>query len=338
MKRLLQTLRLFIEGKLSFLQESRFRDWLGSEEGKTTFSGWVETLYKENDSERIHPEWQEQQLLNRILEKKRKTDYPIHKARRINASIWTFRIAASVLLLFFIGNVWYSQHLKSGMVDVSPEFIPILITKQNPKGQKSRIILPDSSIVFLNADSKLSYWQNFEKGREIELIGEAFFEVRSDSLNPFVVKSPRLSSTALGTSFNVSAYPGHPVESVSLATGKILVTASYVTQSVLLNPGEGTIFKEKSEKLTKISINADLPALWTKGILHFDKVPWSEVIVLLERWYGVNIHVSGSWNDPLCSGSFEQNEYLNNVLQVLGHSIGFSHSINGKNVNIHLKP
>ena len=337
MKRLFQTLKLYMEGKLTFRQESSFREWLSSEEGKATFSGWVESSYLENDSEEIHPDWREEELLNRILEKKRKTDYPIHRARSLNTGPWTLNVAATVLILFFLGHIWHSQNLKSEPIEASPE-IPVLITKQNPKGQKSRIILPDSSIVFLNADSKLSYWQDFAKGREVELVGEAFFEVRSDSLNPFVVNSPRLTSTALGTSFNISAYPAHPVESVTLATGKILVASSSAAQSVLLNPGEGTIYREKSEKLTKTFIDADLSALWTKGILHFDKVPWSEVILLLERWYGVNIRVSGSWNDPLCSGSFRQNEYLNNVLQVLGHSIGFSHSIDGKNVNIHLKP
>jgi len=142
----------------------------------------------------------------------------------------------------------------------------------------------------------------------------------------------------LGTSFNVSAYPDQPIETVALATGKIIVANSYNTESVLLRPGEGTIVTQKLEQLTKITINADKSALWAKGILHFEKVRFSEVIVLLERWYGVTIQIGGTWSDPLCSGSFGQHEYLNNVLKVLGHSIGFSHTITGKNVTIHLNP
>lgn len=338
MKSLFHMLKSYMDGKLTSRQESKFRGWLESEKGKKRFFELVETSYHEIDDKENHPDWQADDLLKRILEKKRKTNLPNQKKRKIKTSVWTYRIAASVILLFFLANAWYGHLLKSKSDNTQPEFIPVLITKQNPKGQKSQIILPDSSIVYLNADSKLSYWQNFAEGREVKLIGEAFFEVKTDSLNPFVVKSPRLLSTALGTSFNVSAYPDQPVETVSLATGKILVANSFASQSIVLHPGEGTIFKEKSEKLSKIPINADLPALWTKGILHFEKVSWSEVIVLLERWYGVTIHVSGTWSDPLCSGSFEQNEYLSNVLKVLGHSIGFSHSINGKNVTIHLKP
>ena len=337
MKRLFKSLKSYLASKLTFQQESKFRTWLGSKEGKTTFSEYVETTYSENEGNEIHPEWQGDELLKRILEKKRMTNLSIWKVRTLNFSTWIYRIVASLLLLFFLGNAWYGRIQTSGGQDEKPEFVPVLITKQNPKGQKSRIILPDSSVVYLNADSNLSYLQNFAKGREVMLIGEAFFEVKSDSLNPFVVKSPKLSSTALGTSFNVSAYPDQPIETVSLASGKIVVATSQDTQSVVLSPGEGTILKDNFGELTKVSINADLSALWTKGILHFDKVPWSEVIILLERWYGVTIHVTGTWSNPTCSGSFEQNEYLNNVLRVLGHSIGFSHTISGKNVTIHLK-
>jgi len=338
MKRLFQTLKSYMEGKLTSRQESKFRDWLHSEEGKTIFSDWVETAYRENEGDQIHPEWEGDELFKKILEKKRKTDFPNRRVPGKEGKVWIFRLVASLLLLFFLGNAWYGQIKTNEGQDEQPEFVPTLLTKQNPKGQKSRILLPDSSVVFLNSDSKLTYWQNFVKGREVMLIGEAFFEVKSDSLNPFVVKTPRLSTTALGTSFNVSAYPDQPIETVALSTGKIKVANSNDTESVLLRPGEGTIITQKLEALTKITINVDKSALWTKGILHFEKAPFSEVIVLLERWYGVTIHVRGTWSDPLCSGSFGQHEYLNNVLKVLGHSIGFSHTIAGKNITIHLNP
>jgi transmembrane sensor len=338
MKGLFYSLKSYMAGKLSYHEERKFLDWLRGEEGKDTYSKWVDSAYTETPLDDIQGAWRGDELLERTLLKKRRTTHPPSYFNKRIFSGWSYRIVAGLILLVFFGTIWNSQNLPSPKKEGDREIAPLLVTKQNPKGQKSRLILPDSSVVYLNADSKLTYKQHFAGGREVTLIGEAFFEVKSDSLNPFVVKSPRLCSTALGTSFTVSAYPDQATERVALARGKMLVSNTLATQTVLLTPGEGTVLKDNSEELTKVPVNTEIAALWTKGILYFDKVPWSQVIILLERWYGVTIHTTGSWSDPLCSGSFEENEYLNNVLKVLGHSVGFSHSINNKIVNIHLKP
>jgi len=338
MQRFFQLLKSYMQGTLSWSQERKFRHWLDSKEGKDEFLTWVDSAYADGQKEEHHhPDWKGEELFERMLQKKRSDDVVKPIGSRQNMVGKIYRVAAVIFVTFLLGSIWYGEI--NSLSDTSEVQVPpsVLVTKQNAKGQKSRFVLPDSSIVFLNADSRLTFWQNFAGGREVNLVGEAFFEVKSDSLNPFVVKSPRLSSVAIGTSFTVSAYPDLSSEMVVLATGKILVENTMTTEAVLLAPGEGTVLKRNSDELSKVAMNAEKTALWTEGILHFDKVPWNEVILRLERWYDVSIKVSGSGANPLCSGSFQQNEYLNNVLQVLGHSIGFSYSINGKQVTIHLK-
>ena len=78
---------------------------------------------------------------------------------------------------------------------------------------------------------------------------------------------------------------------------------------------------------------------WKEGILHFDKVPFNQVILELERWYGVKLSISGTNKVPdyKCTGTFKQHEYLSNVLNVLSYSLDFEYKIIGNSVEVKFK-
>src|SRR5690606_37057735 len=158
------------------------------------------------------------ELLEAILSKKDSREAP----RKANLQSMVLRIAASMAVLIAL-----SLGLdKASSTNLDPVYSPNkLIVKENFRGEKSKITLPDGSTVFLNNNSKISYRSRFASKREIHLQGEAFFEVAKDSLKPFVVSSNGLLTKALGTSFNIKAKAGEKVE-VGLVTGKILVSTS----------------------------------------------------------------------------------------------------------------
>lgn len=213
-----------------------------------------------------------------------------------------------------------------------------MIHKEISKGQKMKIFLPDGSIVMLNASSRLSYPEKFTgETRQVELSGEAFFEVAKDSTKPFIVKTEELNATALGTSFNVKSYADSDIVSVALVTGKAAVNRQGSQERVLLQPGEAAGFNKKTGIIEKEKFDYNVEVCWKDGILYFRETPISEVFRRIEQWYGVSVIVESIPPDisPI-NGSFNE-EYLKNVLLSVGHAVGFDFSINGNEIYVKFK-
>lgn len=212
------------------------------------------------------------------------------------------------------------------------------ITKSNPKGQKSKIHLPDGSTVIINAESEIKFRRDFgDTNREVYLTGESFFEVAPDSLLPFQVFSGKLITTALGTSFNINSYDPEQIQ-VQLATGKVEVMSdSQAFVPIFLEPGE-ELRVTGSQKLKKRKFNPKKAFSWKSGILLFDNASLSEFRLTLERWYGVEIELI---NSPVLklniSGEFKDT-YLSDVLESIGYAYGFDYKIDQKKVKLVFTP
>lgn len=181
----------------------------------------------------------------------------------------------------------------------------------------------------------MKYLKNFEKDRRaIFLKGEAFFSVTKDASRPFIVHALETTTTALGTSFNVSAYQGESID-VSLVTGKVAIDKDDLkTKPITLLPGEALKIDSENDQLIKSKFNKEEVIGWTKKHIIFQKTPLFEAIRVLENWYGVHIHVKNSPpHQILLSGKF-QDETLENVLEGLGFSTRFEFIIDKENVTI----
>ncbi|MEQ6120814.1 FecR domain-containing protein [Reichenbachiella sp. MALMAid0571] len=243
------------------------------------------------------------------------------------------KIAASVAILVAL-SVFIYNRIQSEETLSSFD----IITKENPKGQKSTIYLNDGSKVTLNANSKLSYSKPFSSDkRELILEGEAFFEVAKDAKRPFIVKTGNISTTALGTSFNILAFSNTKQVKVSLTTGKVRIDElskdDGTSDAHLLEPGEELTYSPISG-YTKTLFDIEEVTAWSKGIIYFKNADTEMVISKLERWYGVDIDTanenSRNWN---ITAKFD-NESLENVLRSLSYSEKFQYSIDEKNILI----
>jgi ferric-dicitrate binding protein FerR (iron transport regulator) len=189
-------------------------------------------------------------------------------------------------------------------------------------------------MVALNSDSKLTYKEDFLQNRIVNLEGEGFFEVVKDEQHPFSVITDNISTTALGTSFNIKAYAGKPEIQVVLASGKVKVENKLDNSFHEILPGEATHYSTVNQTLKKGIVDVAAILKWKDGILHFDKVPFNIIIEDLERWYGIDFQVIGTDKLPeyKCSGTFKPNEYLSNVLTALSYSVEFDYTIENENV------
>lgn len=208
-----------------------------------------------------------------------------------------------------------------------------------PAGVKSSISLEDGSKVHLNSGSKISYPKSFVGGvREIQLDGEAFFEVAKNPEMPFVVRTKHIITTALGTSFNIRSYPQQEI-SVSLVSGKVRVEDSQnESNQAVLTPGEAINSDLENDRWEKGLFEEEDILAWLNKTLVFQKTPIEEAILLMENWYGVKFDIKG--NIPISttvSGKFKD-ETLQNILEGLSYSARFDYKIQGKTVNLTFKP
>ncbi len=252
---------------------------------------------------------------------------------------WT-KIAAAILLLMMVGGVFYGVRRATFDSEISNI---TYIEKSNPRGQKSTVFLKDGSKVILNSSSSIRYASNFgEANRDIELIGEAFFEVRENKNIPFNVRSGDITTQVLGTSFNINAYPGNKSIDVSLFTGKTKVfynhsSRNHNQEGYILNPGQSLSFNPAMRLFEKGQFDSRKVLSWKDGILYFENEKFASVLEVLQEWYDVDILVDYGTADQSAydgiNGEFK-NESLENVMRVMSHSRNFEYKISGKQMKI----
>lgn len=156
-------------------------------------------------------------------------------------------------------------------------------------GDKSSIILPDSSRVWLNSGSKLTINSDFKNGaRKVILEGEAFFSVSKDKKHPFSVKTADLDIEVLGTKFNVKAYPDESSVSTTLVEGSLDITSSY--ENTRIKPDQKLVFSKVSKKMALQEIkDTSADTEWKDGRLVFRNESLGELAPKLRRWFDVDI-------------------------------------------------
>jgi transmembrane sensor len=203
-------------------------------------------------------------------------------------------------------------------------------------GQISKVILPDSSVVWLNSGSKITYNNNFAiDNREITLTGQAFFNVTKNKEIPLNVFCNNLYIKVLGTKFDVSAYPTDKDISVVLESGKVEMFHSKINSfHYELKPGERARYNRLSEKVSLEKVKLDKFTLWKDGILIFKDDPMSEVISKLKRHFDVDIVVEKPEIYKSVFTATIKNETLEETFRAIGFSCSIQYKIiRGENLN-----
>ncbi len=315
----------FLKGKLTLFEEKQLFEWAKNNrkqfldeqnrlEGQLQFDGNPETSKR----------WK--QLQARIKKQEGIAKPTLITILNRNA----IKIAASFLIGIIITSLVF---LKSSPLREQLQYSQELSIK-TPYGAKTHFILPDSSSVWINSGSELSFPSKFGKTRTVSLKGEAYFDVVKDKI-PFIVKTDLGNVKVKGTAFNVKAYENEAFET-TLVRGIVTVRSSDTGKEITLKPGEqsgicGNMISVKPVDTKTITS-------WIIGKLIFNNEPLPSIAHRLERWYNVKIQLD---NDERLSeiwytGTIEM-ESFSEVLQLLKTTAPIQYTYNDKTRTIHIK-
>jgi transmembrane sensor len=269
--------------------------------------------------------------INRAIEKfknkvKEKEKQRKIKLNRLNEFI---KYAAIVILLLALPFSYYM-----GREDIKPDGLATTITCAY--GDRTEIVLPDSSKVWLNSGSRMTFNNDFTLGRKITLQGEAYFSVTKSKKNPFKITTSDLEVEVTGTEFNVSAYPDDNFISATLVEGSIHVSSKSSKRNI--EPSQKLVFDKTNQRIYLYDLQDMAPETdWIRGRLVFHNESLENLKLKLERWFDVDIvFADEKVKKSRFTGMLEKENVMEAVFY-FNHSSSVSSRIEGKKIIFHSK-
>lgn len=304
-----ELLSKYLSGNSSSEETSRLDGLLG-EHPEADFDDYCRNIWERAGSSELseHKKTRmKESLLNRISVGEDYERRSRRSGRRIYA--WSFGFAAILLLAIVVGALFYVNSRPVLEYEVLAD-----------RGQKSTVILPDGSRVWLNSASRITYTSEFNrKNRNISLEGEAYFEVAKNKKIPFVVSASGMSVTAVGTEFNVRNYPDEPTVSATLVEGRVLAcTKEY---STYLDFGQEAVMERGSGEMHS-TLAADLGHLvpWRSSEILLSDESLEQLSQTLSRMYNLDVVFESEDIKNYTYTGLIRNNSLQNVLELVSNT------------------
>ncbi|MDE5423635.1 DUF4974 domain-containing protein [Ancylomarina sp. DW003] len=210
-------------------------------------------------------------------------------------------------------------------------------TVEIPRGSEYELVLADGTKVHLNAMSSLKFPVQFTgKTREVELSGEAYFDVAKDAKHPFVVNVLGTKVEVLGTSFNVKAYEENEEVVTTLVEGRVKVQSSgFKAESMFLEPGQQAIVDEKTGDMDMCEVDVALFTSWREGVFLFKDQRMEDIMIELARWYNLKVF----YKNPLAKeyrfgGHFNRSSEIDSIMEMFELTRKVKVKVNGETIVI----
>ena len=209
----------------------------------------------------------------------------------------------------------------------------LINTIEIPVGGEYQLILADGTRVWLNSGTELTYPVVFSGDkREVELSGEAYFEVTKTG-KPFIVKTKDVNIRVLGTEFNISAYAEDAQTISTLVAGSIAMQDNRSSREYMLKPGNSVFYNASNAEVEIKNVDTGLYTSWMKGEFRFINMRLEEIFAKLGRWYNCSvIYDDATIKNLRCSGAAEKDKAIDYVLKMIEKVTNVKFKINGTTI------
>lgn len=315
----------YFEGRVSpSEEETLFRFVDATPENKKSFRRWEEEwMLSCKLIPEVSNEWKQLQRRMQVRQSLGSVFSPKHK------QLQRFIAVAAIACFLLLGGIYGFYQYRAA--DVAGN----LFALETAYGEKSKLILADGTIVWLNAGSSLRYAGNFNtKNREVFLTGEAYFEVtKQPGGTPFTVRTDHYSVLVKGTKFNVSSYPEDMSAKTALLEGSIDIL--YKDRHIPVAPGELLSLDKQNGSFSRQKVQASQYKSWTEGRVEYDKITLNELAIRLSRKYDVRIYLDDSLEKEVAFRvSLRNEETVGDVFQALSEIIPIRYERRGRDIYI----
>jgi len=224
---------------------------------------------------------------------------------------WRYYAAAAVLLFVLVGTgIYFTNDSAAGAIVLSENVI------ENTTLKIKHVVLPDSSKVELSPNSKISYGNNFALNRKIEIVGEAYFQVKKDKQHPFQVFCNETTTTVLGTSFTVKGFQKKEV-TVELFEGSVQMNVKGQDQNWVLKPGQKFTYGNQTASVAEFS-----------RFIDFDNEKLTAVSTYIEENYGYKVTLPKEYKDQKITIRINRKEDLKIIVQLISEMYNLNFEIN----------
>lgn len=321
-----ETIIKFIDNRCTTAELEEIIQWIKkeglSEEGiRLAFDNWKSFKEEEHagDDEKFSA------LFDKIQQKinNENRENKIAKSTTLVFLTWLTRVAA-ILLLPLLAFLFYTLSENAEIKREAAQVTNLPIDSLEiiaPIGSRTVVQLTDGSEVHLNYGSRLKYPQTFTgNSREVRLTGEGYFDVAHNPEKPFIVKTGKLNVKALGTAFNVLAYPENDAVQTTLVNGKVVLESvekeGLIETIGAMKPGQHVNYNVKTGTISSSEGNIEKYIAWKDGKLVFDETTILEAAEKLSRMFNVSIEVNDAIKDYTYTVTFDD-EPLFQILELM---------------------
>lgn len=310
----------YFSGEISHSDEVHLFNYIKQDKtNKILFRQWEQEWIDTAADNISNNEWKSLERRILAIEAVHEEDFVPRKQR------WIWPVAAAAAVLIIIGGAAMKYFLNAEKVE------PHYFTTEAPKGQRSKLVLPDGTKVLLNAGSKLNYSSEFNNtNRKVELIGEGYFEVTKKDGNNFTVHTRGYDVVVKGTKFDVAAYPSDSVVTTTLMEGK--VELNYRNKVIAMNPGETMSLNINTGHIKELSHQPQTNA-WVDNRIEYGDISLKQLASLLSVQYNVDIFIENKKLERKTFNiSLRNHESIYEIMSVISELTGAKVSYKSKDI------
>ena len=310
-----ELLKKYFNKQCSSEEEEVVQQWFQNPDYEDVLKYKILEHWKEYDVSE-EPDIEAGRLLDRIIHQLYRDEWEINRKSFLHRAYVKFAKAAAILLIPLLAfGMWYmSKTVFTKDIGIAEIY--------SPMGARTHFVLPDGSQGWLNSGSTLKFPVKFVgKKREVMLSGEGYFDVVKNPKKPFIVTAQNFNVVALGTQFDVLAYPEEKKMNIVLESGKVVINRinekGNPVRVAELDPGQKVSIQKEKNIIRKEKANTTAYTAWKEGELMFRNEPMPEVIEKIDRWYNVQIIIKDKEiNDYSLRATFKD-ETLDEVLKMM---------------------